>query len=113
MLIDNNILIKDDCYSICHRLKRPLSGSHFHRRSMPLNPRVPTSMDLDLAVQRKNHPILYEEQEEVEEEVDYSLPVVAADVTTTEEDDTPLESEESSDSIDDDDFTKSSKYCFK
>lgn len=48
---------------------RPLSGSHFHKRSMPLHPIVPTSMDLDLAVQRENHPVLLEEEEK--EEYDY------------------------------------------
>lgn len=35
---------------------------------MPLHPRVPTSMDLDLAVQQKNHPVLLEAEQETEEE---------------------------------------------
>lgn len=45
---------------------------------MPLNPHIPTSMDLDLAVQQKNHPILLEEQEDVEE-VDHVPPLLPAE----------------------------------
>lgn len=95
------------------RLNRPLSGSHFHRRSMPLNPRIPTSMDLDLAVQKENHPVLLEEEEEVEE-VDFMLPLVTnvddplpEEVDPCEEEESPPESEESTDSSGDD-FCKSS-----
>lgn len=72
---------------------------------MPLNPRIPTSMDLDLAVQQKNHPVLLEEQEEVEE-VDFMLPLVP-NVEVDPCDGTPTESDDSTDSAEDD-FCKSS-----
>ena len=39
---------------------------------MPLHPRVPTSMDLDLAVQKQDHPILLEVEQE---DYDYFAPI--------------------------------------
>lgn len=40
---------------------------------MPLHPHIPTSMDLDLAVNQQNHPVLQEEGNE--EEVDFMIPM--------------------------------------
>ena len=100
-----------------YRLNRPLSGSHFRRRSMPLHPRIPTSVDLDLAVQRKNHPILIEETEDGEEEVDFMLPHLPPLPDSEEKssesepdvhEENSSESEESTD-MEEDDFAKSSE----
>ena len=98
---------------------RPLSGSHYHKRSMPLHPRVPTSMDLDLAVQRENHPVLREEEEREEYDYDdnFMLPHLPAAVPEKEEEEdepvetmTPEESgEDITESEDDDAFAKSSQ----
>ena len=78
---------------------------------MPLNPHIPISMDLDLAVQQKNHPILLEEQEG-EEEVDYVLPLLPdeKEETLAEQvvDPSYSQSDDSTDSSEDE-FGKSSK----
>lgn len=67
---------------------------------MSLNPRVPTSMDLDLAVQQ-NHPVLREEGQE-EEEVDTLLPLPSV------QEDLPQESDEDSSDTEEDVFAQSS-----
>ena len=89
-----------------HFRSRPLSGTRYHQRSMPLNPRVPTTMDLDLAVQKQNHPVLREDQEEDGEEVDFvpQLPF-EAEVQPFEQN---TESDEESTDAEEDFFAKSS-----
>lgn len=80
---------------------RPLSGSHFHRRSIPSNPRVPTTMDLDLAVPQ-NHPVLQEEgQGEGEDEVDFTLPHLPAVHENLPQDDLLESGDDTTDTEDD------------
>lgn len=93
---------------------------------MPLHPQVPTSMDLDLAVEQSNHPIL--EKEEVEEGgfdmYDFGMPsllendigVDSEEISTTgdsscDKNDSSLteESDETTSDLDDDFFAKSSR----
>ncbi len=87
---------------------------------MPLHPQVPTSIDLDLAVQRENHPVLLEEEEK--EECDYDdfmlphLPLTVPERELPEKEEDSLEkipveeSEEDTTESDDDDFAKSSNH---
>lgn len=68
---------------------------------MPLNPHVPTSVDLDLAVEKKNHPVLQEIADE--EEVDFSLPPLP------DENEEELESDDDITDTEDDVFGQSSE----
>lgn len=101
---------------------RPLSGSHFHRRSKVANSNVSTSMDLDLAVHKENHPVLMEEDsEEGQDEPDLAHQPSITDSEELEinEDGCDTLDEELSGSDDtmdsDDSFSKSCKnnsvYC--
>lgn len=91
-----------------HFRSRPLSGTRYHQRSMPLNPRVPTSMDLDLAVQKQDHPVLQEEvQEEDGEEVDF-VPQLPFEAEVQPFEENLLESDEDSTDAEEDFFAKSS-----
>ena len=89
---------------------------------MPLHPHIPTTMDLDLAVQRENHPVLLEEEEE-KEGSDYDdfmlshLPLPTPVKEVVEKVEEPEEPEEEIPAMiseedtteSDDDFAKSSK----
>lgn len=90
------------------RSNRPLSGSHLHRR-IPFNPRVNTSMDLDLAVQKHDHPVLMEEGQD---EADFVFPS-DADKSDSEVDTLPPGSDEDDTTdTEDDAFGKSSQSAF-
>lgn len=94
---------------------------------MPLHPHIPTSVDLDLAVQRENHPVLLEEEEK--EECDYDdfmlshlpLPIPEKEVVEEVMEERPEEPEEEMPAIiseedtteSDDDYAKSSRLSNK
>lgn len=87
---------------------------------MPLHPPVPTSMDLDLAVHKKDHPVLMEvDQEEFEEEDEEVFPHLPPGNDSTNDtsgddidgdpyEEKPPESGEQSTDTEEDDFAKSS-----